>query len=296
MTPKPAGGTGKLPSDAAGLFAGTGTHGSTYCGTTPRSAATSSALSRPAPITHRPTARATETSDGGRTSPRAERPQPDVQPGNGRPAGAPSRTGRAGLELALGAWRSRRPRRPFRIHRERIRPSWTRCHRGGRAGGRRSSAAVLAASPPMVHRTGLVPYHAAPGPNGLRERLGPDQERQAAAHPGHLPVTWRAMAVATPRSQIPGAGRGIRSPRPGSALKRGLLSMIAKSRTRSGCLLTFLYAPAPSACAVPSPCAAPSRSLMERMRSWATSMTSRDCLASPVAFLALTASPSMTMQ
>jgi hypothetical protein len=33
-----------------------------------------------------------------------------------------------------------------------------------------------------------------------------------------------------------------------------------------------------------------------RMRSWATSMTSRSCLASPDALLALTASPSMTIQ
>jgi acetyl-CoA/propionyl-CoA carboxylase, biotin carboxylase, biotin carboxyl carrier protein len=42
--------------------------------------------------------------------------------------------------------------------------------------------------------------------------------------------------------------------------------------------------------------AAPSRSLTARTRSWATSMTSRVCLAWPAAFLALTASPSMTMQ
>ncbi len=42
--------------------------------------------------------------------------------------------------------------------------------------------------------------------------------------------------------------------------------------------------------------AASSRSLTERTRSCATSMTSRDCLASPAAFLALMASPSMTMQ
>ena len=35
---------------------------------------------------------------------------------------------------------------------------------------------------------------------------------------------------------------------------------------------------------------------MERIRSWETSITSRDCLAWPAAFLALTASPSMTMQ
>ena len=42
--------------------------------------------------------------------------------------------------------------------------------------------------------------------------------------------------------------------------------------------------------------AASSRSLTERTRSCATSMTSRDCLAWQAAFLALMASPSMTMQ
>jgi probable F420-dependent oxidoreductase len=44
------------------------------------------------------------------------------------------------------------------------------------------------------------------------------------------------------------------------------------------------------------PVSAFSRSWMARMRSWETSMTSRVSLAWPAAFLALTASPSMTMQ
>jgi hypothetical protein len=58
--------------------------------------------------------------------------------------------------------------------------------------------------------------------------------------------------------------------------------------------------PAPGRVDVPSQApvslAVSSRSLTERTRSCATSMTSRDCLASPAAFLALMASPSMTMQ
>ena len=40
----------------------------------------------------------------------------------------------------------------------------------------------------------------------------------------------------------------------------------------------------------------PFSSVTERMRTWATSTTSRVSLASPLAFLAATASPSMTRQ
>jgi hypothetical protein len=40
----------------------------------------------------------------------------------------------------------------------------------------------------------------------------------------------------------------------------------------------------------------PSAGVTERARSWATSTTSRVSLASPLAFLAATASPSMTRQ
>src|SRR3984885_2964369 len=194
MTPKPAGGTGRLPSGAVGLFVSTGTHGSTYCRTTPPSAAPGSARNWPARSwparswparTTRPlTARAAAISNGRRTPARAERPKPDVQPGNGGHGSAPPWAGRADLELALGAWHPCPARGAFWTHRGRIRPSRTRLRRGGRAGGRRSSAAVLATGPPMVHRPRLVPHHAAPGPGRVGERLGADQGRQAAVHPG----------------------------------------------------------------------------------------------------------------
>ena len=80
----------------------------------------------------------------------------------------------------------------------RIRPSRTRCRRGGRAGGRRSSAAVLAAGPPMVHRPGLVPHHAAPGPG------------RAARTPGCRPgaASCRSSWRPRPRPTVSRCGSG----------------------------------------------------------------------------------------
>src|SRR6202000_2570140 len=65
-------------------------------------------------------------------------------------------------------------------------------------------------APPMVHRPGLVPHHAAPGPGWVRERLGADQGRQAAIHPGdHAHGLRRAGArLAARRPHLRGpAGR-----------------------------------------------------------------------------------------
>jgi len=112
-----------------------GTRGSTCSGTTPRSSAKNCGQSWPAKTPRRRTTRAPESSDARRPPARAERPQPDVQPGNSGQEGAPPRPGRADLELALGTWHPRRPRRACRAHHGGLRPLWTYRRRGGRAGG-----------------------------------------------------------------------------------------------------------------------------------------------------------------
>ena len=224
-------------------------------------------------------------------------------------------------------------------------------------GWRPAQRRCCAGRQPADGRPGLVRHHPAPGQSWLRERLGADQERQAADHLVHHahglrragPTVVRAGLTRRRPDRRQRRARGRLLGGGGSRCRRALgtrtwsLCAVHKnqlSRTRADSYLDTPGWPRPahragdngrprhrqghravnehdSAYRVdgvadrfqfgsgeragrprgPSGLRpVPSRSLTARTRSWATSMTSRVSLAWPVAFLALTASPSMTMQ